>query len=201
MIIQQTKRDKKSFETMQKIFDTATYIIENEGLNQLTVKNICMLSGISNGTFFHYFQTKEELIIKYMHDGYDKYIQSHPFELKDGEYINNIIGLYLHNIQYCKTLTIEFIKCYYSADNKALNARNTDDIITGPCYDNVINQIKNAQKAGYFSQSESAFDITADLGMLVKGIIFEWAICDGKFDVDQNIKRFLLLFLNSIKYH
>lgn len=192
-------REVKSKETVERIVSAATSIIESGDLSKLTVKNVCKLAGVSNGVFFHFFKSKNDLIIQYMHDGYEKYIAENPFDPTGTDIIDRIIYFYIHNVKYCQNIGVEFIHYYYTTENKALAGRDIKNLVTGPCYDNVIALVRQGQETGYFKNDCSAFEITADLGMLVKGVIFEWALCEGNFDVERYIDKMCRIYLNSIR--
>ena len=58
-----SKQQKKSMETKEKIFKAAKRILQRSGYETLSIKNICEEAGVSNGSFYHHFKTKDDLII------------------------------------------------------------------------------------------------------------------------------------------
>ena len=60
--IQELSRQQlKSQETKAKIFRAAKNILQKKGYEQLSIKNICEEAGVSNGSFYHHFKTKDDL--------------------------------------------------------------------------------------------------------------------------------------------
>lgn len=55
-----SKQQIKSRETRAKIFQAAKRILQKQGYEQLSIKNICEEAGVSNGSFYHHFKTKDE---------------------------------------------------------------------------------------------------------------------------------------------
>ena len=53
-----SKQQLKSRETRAKIFQAAKRILQKQGYEQLSIKNICEEAGVSNGSFYHHFKTK-----------------------------------------------------------------------------------------------------------------------------------------------
>ena len=47
----------------EKLLDAALRIIRTKGYSASTVDDICMAAGVSKGSFFHYFASKEELAV------------------------------------------------------------------------------------------------------------------------------------------
>ena len=61
-----SKQQLKSKETKAKIFRAAKHILQKQGYEQLSIKNICEEAGVSNGSFYHHFKTKDDLLSYYI---------------------------------------------------------------------------------------------------------------------------------------
>lgn len=48
--------------TRQKLADAVRALIRQRGMDAVTVREVCRVSGISNGSFYHHFKSKEDLI-------------------------------------------------------------------------------------------------------------------------------------------
>jgi AcrR family transcriptional regulator len=57
---------KKGQETQQKIIDTALSMIRNQGFDEVTIRAICEKAKIGLGTFYHYFRSKEDVLLAYI---------------------------------------------------------------------------------------------------------------------------------------
>jgi len=53
--------DKQITSTKQKLLDVSTRLMMSKGYNATTVEEICKITDVTKGAFFHYFKTKEEL--------------------------------------------------------------------------------------------------------------------------------------------
>lgn len=194
-----TKREKKSLETKINIFNATKTILINSGFKQLTTQKICTLSNTSNGVFFHFFKSKEDLIIQYMHYDYQLYLNDHPFNLVKGNYSKNIISLFLHNIAYCKNLDIELIKIYYSTENQALSSFNPETDDYTPFILAELEQLKDGIATGHFKHDTNLFQLFDDIEFIVKGIIFGWASSNGVLDIEENLERILSTYLKAFE--
>lgn len=61
-------REEKKQETANRIIDSASYLFSAKGYEATTVAEIAEAAGVAKGTFFNYFKTKEELLIKFQKD-------------------------------------------------------------------------------------------------------------------------------------
>ena len=63
-----SKQQQKSFETKNRIFLAAKKILQKQGYDALSIKNICEEAGVSNGSFYHHFKTKDDLLSYYIEE-------------------------------------------------------------------------------------------------------------------------------------
>lgn len=56
-----TSRQMQADQTRNHIIDTAFHLVEKKPVSEIRIKDITSASGVSTGTFYHYFSSKEEL--------------------------------------------------------------------------------------------------------------------------------------------
>lgn len=190
-----TKQQLKSKETKERIFQAAKTILQRSGYENLSIKNICEEAGVSNGSFYHHFKTKDDLL--------SYYIEAQPTinpELLDiprnkEEAITAIVGVYLNYAAYCKELGVDFVSGYYTPRNQALNP----DIRTERPYPIVTVQqyLEKTVAEGAIELKLTIAEVVNDIRMLVIGNAFEWAMRNGEVDIEANMKRSLSYYLDS----
>lgn len=191
-----SKQQKKSKETKEKIFRAAKEILQKEGYENLSIKNICESAGVSNGSFYHHFKTKDDLLSYYIEDqpSINPDLLAIPRDADEAK--ATIVQVYLNYVNYCKELGVEFIAGYYNPRNQALNPTSRTErsypIVT------VQNYLKKAVAAGAIRLTCDIEDIVTDIRMIVIGNAFEWAMRNGKVDFAGNMERSLTNYLNGI---
>ena len=117
-----SRQQQKSRETKEKIFKAAKRILQKGGYEELSIKNICEEAGVSNGSFYHHFKTKDDHLSYYIED--QPQIEPNLLELPDSVQAvkDGIIQVYLNYVKYCRELGVEFMSGYYDTKNQALNA-------------------------------------------------------------------------------
>ena len=58
--------------------------------------------------------------------------------------------------------------------------------------------ISAAKAAGYVSDGVDPRDAACDLCMLLKGVIFDWCLSDGCYDMEAKIRKILKIYLDTI---
>lgn len=75
-----TPKQVQTQETKQKIYKAASNILKKKGYAYLTVSNICAAAGVSNGTFFYHFKTKDELLVYYNFQKFAEFRKKNNFD-------------------------------------------------------------------------------------------------------------------------
>lgn len=191
-----SKQQLKSMETKARIFNAAKRILKKSGYEQLSIKNICEEAGVSNGSFYHHFKTKDDLLSYYIEE--QPSINPDLLDLPSSkeEARETIVYVYLNYVRYCRELGVEFMANYYTPKNQSLNplirTERPYPIIT------VHNYLQKCIDAGIITLSDSLEHITTDIRMIVIGNVFEWCLKNGDADFEGNMRRCLKNYLNGV---
>lgn len=194
--VELSKQQRKSKETKERIFQAAKRILQKSGYEELSIKNICEEAGVSNGSFYHHFKTKDDLLSYYIEDqpSIDPDRLELPKNKEDAK--ETIIHVYLNYVKYCKELGVEFMAGYYTPHNQALNPTIRTErpypIVT------VQHYLERALEANAIQLNLKIEEITTDIRMIVIGNVFEWAMRNGDADFEGNMRRSLSHYLDSI---
>lgn len=190
-----SKQQLKSKETKERIFRAAKKIIQKKGYEELSIKNICEEAGVSNGSFYHHFKTKDDLLSYYIEDQPSINPDLLDVPRNAGEAKIAIIHVYLNYARYCQELGVEFLSGYYDTKNQALNpAIRTErpyPIVTVQTY------VERALEKGIISINVGIEEFTTDVRMIVIGNVFEWCLREGEADFEGNMRRSLGKYLDS----
>lgn len=58
-----TRRKQQAIETKQKLLDTADALVKERGFDAVSVDDIVAACGVAKGTFYHYFESKNDLLV------------------------------------------------------------------------------------------------------------------------------------------
>lgn len=190
-----SKQQQKSLETKIRIFSAAKQILKKNGYEALSIKNICEEAGVSNGSFYHHFKTKDDLLSYYIEE--QPNINPDLLELPSSaeEAKKTIIFVYLNYVKYCKELGVEFMANYYTPKNQSLNPLSRTErsypIVT------VTNYLQKCIDADIIRLKHPLEEISTDIRMLVIGNVFEWCLKNGDADFETNVSRSLNTYLDG----
>ncbi|MDE6957570.1 MAG: TetR/AcrR family transcriptional regulator [Lachnospiraceae bacterium] len=190
-----SKQQLKSRETKERIFQAARRILQKSSYENLSIKNICEEAGVSNGSFYHHFKTKDDLLSYYIEDqpSINPDLLDIPSNAEETK--TAIIHVYLNYVKYCKELGVEFMSGYYTPKNQSLNpAIRTErpyPIVTVRSY------LEKAMIAKALPRTLNLDEITTDIRMIVIGNVFEWCLRNGDADFEGNMRRSLSHYLDG----
>ena len=191
-----SRQQQKSRETKARIFQAAKTILQEQGYEALSIKNICDAAGVSNGSFYHHFKTKDDLLSYYIEEqpsmdpGYLD-LPATPDEAKDA-----IVRVYLNYVHYCRELGVAFMANYYTPKNQSLNPLTRTErpypIVT------VHDYLQKAMEAGVITLPLPLEEVTSDIRIIVIGNVFDWCLQNGHSDFEGNMKRSLRVYLDGL---
>lgn len=95
--------NKTALKSQKRILDATFLLLENEDYGNITVKNICSQARISRQRFYYLFESKDEVLIYYINDFFEKH--------EKFIYDNQVTSIY------------DLIYYYFSAVNNDANMR------------------------------------------------------------------------------
>ncbi|MDO4536405.1 MAG: TetR/AcrR family transcriptional regulator [Clostridium perfringens] len=190
------KQKLNRIENKSKIMEATVQLIKEEGVEKVTVRNVCAKAGIAVGTFYYYFQNKDDLMFYFVSEGfYDEELKS-----PENDITGRIIELYMTLINHYMELGITFVKSFYSNNNSALSAYMTETdgkFVANSIMAKSEYEMEKAYKCGLIVEGTDIHMLCNDLCTIVKGSVFEWCLCNGAMDIESVVSRILTKYLDS----
>lgn len=188
-------------ETKQRIYRAATEILERNGFAYLTVGNICKVAGVSNGTFFYHFKTKDDLLIYYVYDRFAAFRTLHKFDeaVKGLDYENRILTFYDYWTDYICELGLDFSSNFYHTKNYSLDVRRWNQREPISLWNYPGECLVSARNDGLLKENQTIEHYVEVLATIMKGVIFDWCLSGGMFDMHLRIRDVMCPYLQSIR--
>lgn len=181
----------------KKIIDTAISIIRENGADALTVRNVCDTAGLSIGTFYHYFRDKDDLMMYFLKEtSFDSFRLKTPLSNISGR----ISELYMHLIHKYMDLGLDFMKSFYSTENRSLSAymgEENGSFAEGSVMAISEKEMSEALDCGIIKPGSDIHLLCIDICTIVKGCVFEWCLNDGKPDIESSLNRILSNYMSN----
>ena len=193
----QTPRQIRTQQVKQAILQTTTALIKEYGIEYVTVSNICKAAEVSTGSFYHHFGSKDELLAYYLVDAFDK--RAEEFRaIQGGDVVANVLRCFTLYNNFLLEQGFDFIRNYYTTTNKGLYSRRS--------YQNgresYVSLTKTIERLfeqgnadGYLVDGCDVDALIYDLSIVEKGVIFDWCLCDGDYDMVKEANRLLYNYM------
>ena len=208
-----TNREQKSNETKKEILDAVDFILNKYDVKILTVRNVCDQAGVSIGSFYNFYKSKENVLFEYSKSAFLKTLSENPIpETIDKEdFIKRTIWPFLVYSVVCSNWGKEYIKYLYQ------NCES--DVFIECCFqDYVMPSLQSAADVGFISHDtnpKTLERVVEDLKIIIHGAVWCWS-SEGMIApkplyiiVEQIVSRILLAtasdtylkFISKDKYH
>lgn len=190
-----SSRKRQALETKARIYQTALSLMEKKNYQSITIEEISKSAGVSVGAFYHYFKSKNDIFFEIYQEA-DRYFEEHvAIELQAPPGLPRILEYFAHYAGYCQRVGLDTVKSLYNPDNKLFIK-----------YDRFMLQllkqvVSDAQTRRLLTTTLDAQHITEYLLIAARGIVCDWCLHDGCYDLNDAMQcymaRLLPIFIPS----
>lgn len=193
------KKQSKTEKNREALLNAAIEIIREEGADKLTVQNICERAGVSNGSFYYLFKSKDDLISYYLSYSFDNYISVGQALIQDYTYKDQMISLYSLYAKCCVEVGSEFIGLFYNVNNRILDYKNRSKD-QGVVLGSIEALLRKGIDSGEFLSDIDVDEALLHIASIVTGILFYWCVFNGEnVDPEKEIKILLDKYLTTLE--
>lgn len=191
-ISQKGKKKKKHI-----ILQAAT-LMREEKFETITVRRICEAAEISIGTFYHYFEKKENVAIG-IFELIDDYIEYKLMpSLNSDDEIENIIGYCRGFANYAEKLGVSYSQAINSLfPAPSIYSRDTEK--RRPLYYELRSLIQRGMDKGQIGKVHSADQITDAIILVLRGTDFDWARRGGDYSLTARIAEMMRVLVSLLR--
>jgi len=197
-----TKRKVRSLESRKKIFETAVHMIQKKGFDNVTVDEICAKLQISKGLFYHFFYSKDEIVIEQFLDTDKAYKKIVEEKLKNYSGIDKLLKFTEYQYKYVKGYFMgrDLLKNIYRSS--IINSKMAHSLTNEKRYlYKFLNEtIKEAQAKKELPSDISTKKIASQVAILMRGIFYNWCLYERGFHLEETGIEIILTFLNGLKH-
>lgn len=195
----QTSRQIQAEQTKQHILDTVAEIMAEKPFDEINIQEICKKANISVGAFYHHFENKAALIIEIYKD-VDVFFQHEILDMvKDLNPIEAILEYLKQQCKCAEDAGCDAIKNLYKAqiDNGNMFFLSIDRGLP----QGLQKLVKEASEQDLLLADVAPEQITSELLILSRGIIYNWCVSNGQNEIQKTVynmaKKYLSYYINS----
>ena len=189
---------KNSNQTKSRIVSAAWKLFYQYGYENTTIDDIAEMSQTSKGTFYHYFNSKDDLLgsLSYLFDQkYEELTETMDPGMDPVSqllFINHELFLMIEN-----TVSVSLLSQLFGSQ---LTTRGERHLLNPDrTYYKLLRKIVvEGKEAGLFRDDLSVTDITKAYALYERAMMYDWCISDGNYSLCQYSEKMLPLFLNGL---
>jgi len=195
-----TARQRQALVTHQKIYKTALGLFRKKGFDVATVDEICKKAGVSKGTFYVYYESKEQVIYDLFltHDKmYYDFVASELDAIEDP--MEKLMVLGNKALEYTLEWGIDMMQITYRA-RASFNKHDPTFLSENRALNKILpGLINDAQRQGQIRKDMSADDIAKIVLWSMDGVIHKWCMVNGELDLIGESKKIFTVLLKGMQ--
>lgn len=182
-----------------KIVSAAWQLFHDKGYNHTTVDDIIELSGTSKGSFYYYFNTKDELL-NTLSVILDDYYEELEEKMNPG--MNSFVKLLFLNVEVHsmmeEKISIDLLASLYST--QLVTQGNSYLLDQNRKYYRLIHKIvEEGQKRGQIRDDKPIGEIVKYYSMCERALISDWCMNKGSYSLAQYSRECMPIMLEYFK--
>jgi len=193
-VIKNTMRHRQAVKSKQKIAKTAIALFRKHGYRNVTVNDICKKADVAVGSFYHYFETKGavfQLVIDEIDKRLFAYLADAP---KRTSYLDTVHDFILYFAKSHLEIELDALTIWLSPEFRAIGDRAGERTLTALC-----GIIEDGQKCGEVIDTLSVETMTYQVFIGVKGIIYDWCLHSGSYDLIDCMEDYCKIILRGLR--
>ena len=186
-----TPKTKKSIAAKEKIYRTSINMISQKGFQETKIKDICREANVSVGTFYSYFNTKED-VIKELYLTADNFFFKNVAKEIENKSFEDKLNIFTHYYAKLNVETgIDMLRVLYSPDNEWFAQ-------THPMQQVLVKIISDAINEKIIREDFAMADVTQFIFVALRGVCYDWCINKGSFDMEERMSKYLKMVLRGL---
>ena len=198
-----SKRKIQADETKNKIYETARELFVRLGYDNVSVDSIVEAAGMSKGTFYVYFKSKDMLAAEIFNEyskkadtDYKSFLDSISAKAPASDTLILIVG---KTTDFIISRGYENMKVLYRSHISKTIDTTTVTSYNRDLYKMFADILENGVRQGEFRTDISVDTLAHHLVMAIRGLTYEWCIRYPDFDLKKQCLEHFELLLNGIK--
>ncbi len=198
------KRNLHAAETKRKIFEAASQLAQEHGIENVSVDSIVVAAGVSKGSFYVHYEFKDALIVE-MVNAYtnmaDKDYSTFLVSLSDNKNFFDILILLAERIaDYIENkIGLENMRILYKSHlTKTIDTTAAMDY-SRELYRIVSETLEKEVRGGELREDIPVEALAKHLILAIRGIVFEWCIRYPDYDFKGQLIEHFNILLYGLK--
>lgn len=198
------KRKEQAAETKKKLYESAEKLFREHDFTEVSVDSIVEEAGVSKGTFYVHFVSKDALIASFISDyatridlNYKTFLDSLPPDIPASDVLlamcGKIADVLVDTIGYKMMQTVYQLQLTRTVDMDAIKGYNRE------LYKMFNDILEQGVRRGEFKIELPLEALSRHFVMAIRGLCYEWCIRYPDFELKEETMAHFMILLEGIK--
>jgi len=185
-----TERTLRAQKTKKKLFHSAAKLIDKHGYDNVTIEEICRKAEVSVGAFYHYYNSKSDIIVEFFKE-IDYYYEEKVVPEFTEDVMDNIELFFRHYALFHvdqgighTSMVVKIQHDFFLDKSRYMHIK-------------LLELINAAQAEGALTNDYDADMIADFLLVTARGLLFDWALAHGHYDLVAKMNAYILIAIKS----
>jgi len=188
-----TTRKEQAEETRHRIYTSAIELMEENGFGNFTIEDISKRAGVSVGAFYHYFDSKNDILADIFYRADDYFSTQVVHSLNNKNIFEQIIEYFDHYAKFNVDCGVETTQQIFNPKIKFFMEEGR------PMLEMLEDLIRKGQEKNEIRRDTDAKELVKYLLVMARGIVFDWSIYDGSYDLETTMHKYMENLVSTIK--
>lgn len=194
-------RKQQAENTRRRLADTALRLYASRGYDRVVVDDICREAGVSKGTFYVHFASKDQVLVEEFLALDRFYLDSLPEIASIGTGSERLMAFGRYSLRHISSLGKDYLKVAYSSQMAPGRGPSHLASQERASHEIALRLVREAQEDGELRSDFPAEEIALALIRAIRGLVIDWCLLDGGFDLVQAGEPLLEILLDGLKPH
>lgn len=188
-----TKRQEKALRTRGRIYTAAIDLMDRKGFENITVADISKKAGVSVGAFYHYFESKNDILAEIFHQADEYFSDLMASGLQAESAPEQIIEYFDHYAKFNISSGVEMTQQIFNPKIKFFAQEER------PMLTLLRDLIRQGQERNEIQTDVSPEELVRLLFVTARGVVFEWSLYDGSYDLEAAMHQYMVRLVSTFR--
>ena len=186
----ETILSKRAQKTREHLLETSLDMMQKNGYQNVTVRDICAKADVSIGTFYSYFPSKTDLFLDIYKRADDYFTETVSIKIKGDNAKERIVDFFGYYAQLSVDTGVDLLSILFNTENSWFTKkRPMQKVLAG-----IVSKGKEAHELNFEMPEHQVVDY---LFTIARGCCYDWCINGGKKDLVAQIKQYISLAVSA----
>lgn len=187
-----TKRALQAIETRNRIYDAATRLMRQNGFDNMTIEQISEAAAVSVGAFYHYFESKNDILNEIFKRADDYFSEKVVGQLAGHTTAENIVAFFIQYARFNRDLGVDHVSALFKTQSRFFISKNR------LMFTALRDLLAEAAGKKELNSPMSPEEIAELLFATARGLVYSWCLHHGEFALEEKMERYMTLNVHAL---